>query len=142
MIRIDEIRPLLQPIQVDPLTNAERPPKPEPVVSEEELTEAISLAEEATAELTSEDGVALVDEKTARLLENTLNQMQDAKDTHGKHSFHKFRRSLKNATYILGGLVAAIGSGVMLNLLTAPAAAQTLLARLQPVFEKILQFFF
>jgi hypothetical protein len=141
MARIEEIRPLLQPVQVDPETNAPRPPVPEPVVAEDDVAEVISLAEAAHSELSSEEGRSVVDENTVRQMKNALQQLVDQKDAQGDRKLFRLRRSLKNATFIVGGLVTAIGTGVAVNLLTAPAAAQTLLLRLKPIFEAMLQFF-
>ena len=139
--RIDEVRPLLQPVQIDPKTNAARPPVPEPVITEKDIEEVISLTEKANSELSSEEGQAVIDENTAHLMESALNQMYELKDTRDELKLFKFRRGLKNATYIIGSLVTAIGTGVVVNLLTAPSAAQTLFLRLKPIFENFLQFF-
>ncbi len=141
IVRIDEMRPLLEPIQIDPVTNAARPPVPEPVVTEEDIPDVISLTEEARFELASEDARIVIDENTERLIESALHQMHDLQASQDQGKLFKFRRALKNATYIVGGLVTAIGTGVVINLLTAPAAAQTLLLRLKPILDNLLQFF-
>ena len=140
-VRIDEIKPLLHPVQIDPKTNAARPPSPEPIIEDENISDVIGLAEEIKSEFTSEEGQAVIDENTGQLMESALSQLRDLRGSQDPSRLFKVRRSVKNITFLVGGLVTAIGTGVVVNLLTAPAAATTLLGRLKPMFDSILQFF-
>lgn len=142
LVRIDEIQPLLQPLQIDPFTHAPRPPVPEPIITENETAEVVSLAEQANSELSSITGKSVIDANTAEAMESAVKQLRELSESNDKHKLFKFRRGLKKAAYIVGGLLSAIGSGVAVNLLTAPTAAQTLFTKLTPIFERILNFFF
>ncbi|SLN21049.1 ATP-dependent Clp protease ATP-binding subunit ClpA [Roseovarius albus] len=143
IVRIEEIRPLLQPRQIDPETNEAKPPPPEPTIREDQISDVVSIAEDVKSELSSAESQDVLDNNTKQNFESTVEQIAElgASTEPKDKKLFKLRRAMKGLAYLTGGVVTAIGTGVMVNLLTSPSAATTLLARLKPIFESILQFF-
>jgi len=141
--RIDEIRPLIEPRQIDPDTDEPKPPSPEPIISDETFSEISRIAGEVMAEVESEEGEKVLDVNTKQNLSSLSVQIDEIGNSiePNEKKIFKLRRALKGLAYITGGIVTAIGTGVIVNLLTAPSAALTLLSRMKPIFDSILQFF-
>lgn len=141
--RIDEIKPLLQPLQIDPETQEEKPFAPEPVVRAKEVPDVLALADKLKTEFLSEAGEEVLDDNTRQSLERTTEAISDAAQSHDTldKTLPRYRRAVRSLTFLTGGLIAAISTGVMVNLLTSPTAAATLATRLKPIYEALLQFF-
>lgn len=143
IVRIDEIRPLLQPTQIDPETNEAKPPAPEPIINKEQVTEVADIAKDVLSELSSEEGREILDENTKQNLRSTVERIKELEKSIEpvERKLFKLRHALRGLAYLAGGIITAIGTGVIVNLLTAPTAAMTFLTRLKPIFESIMQFF-
>lgn len=143
VLRIDEIRPLLQPRQVPPEQPGAKPPEPDPVIRTKEIPEIERIARSVSEAFGKEDVRAVVDENTAASVERAVDHAVETARSNEppEKKLYRLRRMLKGLAYITGGVVSAVSAGVVVNLLTAPEAAITLAARLKPLFESILRFF-
>ncbi len=141
--RIDEIKPLLLPRQIDPQTEEPKPVAPEPTVRADEVAEVLRLASDLRGAFASEEGAAVLNDNVRQSLEQTVEAVEEAgqSDVPVDRKLHRFRRAVKGLAYLTGGLMTAIGTGVVVNLLTSPTAAVTLSTRLKPIFDALLQFF-
>ncbi len=141
--RIDEIKPFLLPRQIDPQTEEPKPVAPEPTVRADEVAEVLRLASDLRGAFASEEGAAVLNDNVRQSLEQTVEAVEEAgqSDVPVDRKLHRFRRAVKGLAYLTGGLMTAIGTGVVVNLLTSPTAAVTLSTRLKPIFDALLQFF-
>ncbi|MBY6047726.1 toll/interleukin-1 receptor domain-containing protein [Vannielia litorea] len=144
MERVEQVRPYLQPIQLDPTTGAQRPPPPAPIVTEDDLEVVNELANRFKSEFHSADARATLDDNTIEMLDNAIDQISDAQSSaaNDHKRFSRLRRALSSIVFVSSSVVAAIGTGVVVNLLTAPSAAATFFSRLRPIYEAVLRFFF
>jgi hypothetical protein len=94
-------------------------------------------ADDASDVLDSQSQATILNE-TVEIAEVDLNAALPNEET---RRFSRLRRSLRKVTYAVAGLVAAVGTGVTVNLLTAPEAALTLTQRLQPILDKLVAYF-
>ncbi len=141
--RIEEVRPFLQPHTAASEFDDVIPPSPEPVVQSEDVLRTAEIADDLQAEFSSAEGEAVLDDNTRQTLAAMVANLRDLSRSfeQDERRLPKVRRAVKGLAQITGGVVIAIGSGVMVNLLTAPNAAATLLKKLQPLLEALLKFF-
>lgn len=142
--RVDEIKPYLQPAQIIPETSEKRPPSPDPIITNEDADEVVEAAEAISEEFKSEEAEQVFDAETQKDLVDSVEFLKSIKSLateSEEKKLSRMRRVTKKIAYIAGGAVMAIGTGVVINLLTSPTAATTLLARLQPLYEALLKVF-
>ncbi|WP_422372714.1 toll/interleukin-1 receptor domain-containing protein [Hoeflea sp.] len=140
--RLLELSPLLQPEQVPADQPGAKPPQPEPTVLESEITEVEDIAESFSEIMDSDEARAVLSDSALAIgdagadqVENSANQPDPDK------RLPILRGGLKRMAYVAGGIISAIGGGVIINLLTAPEAAATLATRLKPLYDLMVKFF-
>ena len=142
--RIEELRPMLQPLQIQPDQPGAKPAETDPHITEDRIGETAAIADELEALLASEEAEATLDQSAMdTLTRETAEISETSAAPHGDEKrFPRLRRAVKGLVYALGGMTAAVTGGVVVNLLTAPEAAITLANRLQPLLERLLSLFY
>lgn len=143
IVRIEEIRPLLQPRQINPSTEESKPPSPEPIVPQNRLDEVGEIVINIRKELATDEAEDALSTNTKQAFDSAVVQLDEASKSTGDNEkkLARVRRSLKRVAYLAGGLITAVGTGVTINLLTSPSAALTLSSKLQPIYDAIIRFF-
>lgn len=140
--RLSDLQPLLQPEQVPVGEPGAKPPEPEPVVRQNDVGGVEKMAEQLRQILVSQEAQAVLSESAVSFAEAGAVQIADAQTvTDPDKQLPVVRHGLKRMTYIVGGILSAIGGGVIINLLTAPEAAVTLATRLKPLYDLMVGFF-
>ncbi len=139
--RINEVRPLLQPRQVPPDQPGAKPPEPDPIIRADEIPEVTTLILEIGREMASPEAEQVFDGQAQQLVATEIATVNDGARAVGPARFAPLRRGVRGLTYLVGATLAAVSTGVMVNLLTTPEAALTLAARLKPLLEALLRYF-
>ncbi|MEQ8305156.1 MAG: toll/interleukin-1 receptor domain-containing protein [Hoeflea sp.] len=140
--RLLELRPLLQPEQVPVDKPGAKPPQPEPTVLESEIPEVEDIAEGFNEIMESDEAKAVLSGSALAIGEAGADQVENsASQPDPEKRLPILRGGLKRMVYVAGGIISAIGGGVIINLLTAPDAAATLAARLKPLYDLMVKFF-
>lgn len=140
--RLLELRPLLQPEQVPTDQPGAKPPQPEPTVLESEITEVEDIAESFNEIMDSDEAKAVLSDSAFEIGEAGADQVENsANQPDPDKRLPILRGGLKRMAYVAGGIISAIGGGVIINLLTAPEAAATLATRLKPLYDLMVKFF-
>ncbi|HDZ82307.1 MAG TPA: TIR domain-containing protein [Roseobacter sp.] len=140
--RLEELRPLLQPKQIPFGMHGSKPPELDPVILEDQLPTVIEMAGNLQQTLLDGDGEAVLNDAAQDLVSREINALKSIGDEPNlDRKLSISRRSLRWLAYSVGGTIAALSTPIMVNLLTAPEAAATLIVRLKPIYEFLLKFF-
>lgn len=142
LTRLEELRPFLQPKQIPVGMQGSKPPELDPVIIEDQLPTLIEMAGNLQQALFDLDGEAVLDDAAQDLVRREIDALKSIGDEPNvDRKLSLSRRSLRWLAYSVGGTIAALSTPIMVNLLTAPEAAATLIVRLKPIYEFLLKFF-
>ncbi|WP_375690937.1 hypothetical protein [Pseudooceanicola sp. LIPI14-2-Ac024] len=139
-LRVDELECLLRPVRLE---GARPPPEdiPFPTVEVTQVEEVVRITSRIAHEM----------ERTSLVLDQSVLQSMERIALSAESIAHhvlepkvKRRRVsdiVLSAVFVVGGILTAIGTGVVVNLLTAQGAVELLAAKLKPLYDTLLQFF-
>ena len=142
MRRIDQLQPLLQPHQIPPGQPDAKPPEPDPVIRNEQTPEIIELVEQAKQALDTPEAEAVLNPDAQNAFRKQFDDIVEAAaQPNVDKKLPRLRGGMRKLAYLTGSVIAAVGSGVAINLLTNAEAALTLAQRLGPIYDAILKLF-
>ena len=134
------LQPLLQPRQVPAGEPGAKPLETDPVIRKADVVEALAVAEEISKVVGAADET--LDAAAIQLVQNEAAQIKASVDTVDEgRKFARLRRYTRGLTYLAGSILTGVSAGIGANLLTSPEAAATLVQKLRPLFERLIQFF-
>jgi len=129
---IQQMRQLLQPRQIPPDQPDAKPPESDPVIREEQVPEAVDLAEQLDELLDTSEAEATLHLSVEDLLRKEIERIKEAAaQPNQERKQPRLRTALRRLAYLTGAIIVA----------TSPGAASVLSQRLTPIFDLILRFF-
>ena len=141
------IRPALEPKQIAQGNSGAKPPETDPLIKQSDVDEVAKIGKQLADATKGAEVGQVFDKEAKEALHRFAEALKDAAtaqdfgEVEKRVKFARLRRVVRNTTMALGAATSAIGVGITTNVLTAPNAAQTLLARFKEILGLLLNLF-